>query len=328
MKQVHFRNAIRDYYSSEFDLEELAKLIDFSNFSTREFGFVSLNGNFFRNKSFEKPQALHDFLIDRTPLHAYIGAVFNEPPSRDQPIHSIKWRGHELVFDIDLNEYDAVRKHVCDCQGADQVCIRCWQLINLAIRIIDETLRFDFGMEEIVWLFSGRRGVHCWVIDNIGFHLNQEQRMSIIDYLSVIHGEDEKARVQDRSKIKYDLRKRLEQTVFTCFLKSVRHKDLLGLGFSTGVASNIMKQLKFQEGRIDESLSRSFNKRLAQINKYDEILRRWAPRIDHKVTIDLRRLIRLPYSIHGKTGQVARILSPKEIFDFNPDEEKSIFTEC
>ncbi|UCG90253.1 MAG: DNA primase catalytic subunit PriS [Candidatus Heimdallarchaeota archaeon] len=326
MNLIQQRTALRDYYSANFDIDGLEAIINFSNFSTREFGFATLGGKFFRNISFENPKALIDFLVDRTPFHAYVGAVYNEPPSRESPIHTLEWLGHELVFDIDLNEYDAVRQFVCDCQGADQVCLRCWQLINLAVRIIDETLRLDFGMKNIIWIFSGRRGVHGWVTDDIGFSLNQEQRMSVIDYLSVIHGEAEKARIQDRMKLKYDFRYRIEHTVFKYFLKNVRRKDLIDLGFSSSAASNIIKQLEHQEGKIDENLLRNFNLRVAKIDKYDEILRRWVPRIDHKVTIDLRRLLRLPNSIHGKTGKVARILDPSNIFSFNPDGEPSVFS--
>lgn len=326
MKQSQLKKTLRDYYSSDFNLDGLNKVIDFSNFPNREFGFVNHNGRFYRNLSFENPKALKDFLIDRAPLHAYVGAVYDNPASRDNPIHSLEWKGHELVFDIDLDEYDAVRKHVCDCQGADQVCTRCWQLVNLAISIIDETLRFDFGIKKIIWLFSGRRGVHGWAIDEIGYTLNQEQRMSIINYLTVIHGEDEKARVQDRNKFPPDFRKRIEHNVFDYFLKHARHKDLLSIGINSSRASNIRGQLKQQEGKIDDTLRRSFNKDLARINKYDEILRRWVPRIDHKVSIDLRRLLRMPSSIHGKTGKIARVMDPAEIFRFNPEEEPSIFT--
>lgn len=325
MNQAQQRTALRDYYSTVFNFDDLL-FIDFSKFATREFGFATLDGKFFRNISFETPKALIDFLVDRTPFHAYIGAIYNEPPSRENPIHTLEWFGHELVFDIDLNEYDAVRQFVCSCQGADQVCTRCWQLVNLAIHIIDETLRQDFGIKAITWIFSGRRGVHGWVTDDLGNSLNQEQRMSIIDYLSVIHGEADTARIQDRTKLRYDFRYRIEHTVFKYFLKTVRRKDLIDLGFSSSGATNIMKQLEHQEGQIDESLLRNFNLRVAKINKYDEILRRWVPRIDHKVTIDLRRLLRLPTSIHGKTGKIAQILNPSEIFSFNPEEETSIYT--
>ncbi len=329
MSQGSKREALKDYYTSVFDVENLRQVIDFNTFSTREFGFVSLNGKFFRNYSFEEPKELQDFMIDRCPTDAYIGAVYDEPPTRETPIHKLEWMGHELVFDIDLNDYDAVRKYVCDCTGAGKVCIRCWQLINVSIIMIDETLRRDFGMNDIVWLFSGRRGVHAWVLDRVGFNLGRDQRQSIIDYLSVVRGDDETARVQDRTKLKYDFRKRIETTVFEYYLKNIRRKDLIELGLSGGAASSIIKQLKHQEGRVDDNLTRDFNYRLGKINKYDEIIRRWAPRIDHKVSIDLRRLLRMPTSIHGKTGCVARILDPdpRIIFNFDPEDEPSIFPE-
>ncbi|MFW9777243.1 MAG: DNA primase catalytic subunit PriS [Candidatus Heimdallarchaeota archaeon] len=319
------RQLIRDYYASYFDLQDLSDIIDLTNFSYREFGFISLHGKFFRNLSFETPHEFVDFLVDRTPTDVYVGAVFDTPPTRETPIHTLEWRGHELVFDLDLTDYDAVRKFICSCQGAEQVCHSCWQLITLAIEIIDETLRMDFGLENITWVFSGRRGVHGWIKDDIGFNLDQEQRKAIVDYMSIVHGEGETARVHDRTKLRYDFRKRIEQTVFRYFLRNIKRKDLIELGFSANTASDVIRQLKHQDGLIDENFMRRFNLNLAKINKYDEILRRWAPRIDHKVTIDLRRLLRLPTSIHGKTGHVARILLTKDILSFDPESEESVF---
>jgi len=35
----------------------------------------------------------------------------------------------------------------------------------------------------------------------------------------------------------------------------------------------------------------------------------------------------MPTSIHGKTGRVTRILDLDSIFDFNPEDEPSIFTD-
>ncbi|KAI3709953.1 hypothetical protein L2E82_39723 [Cichorium intybus] len=46
----------------------------------------------------------------------------------------------------------------------------------------------DFGFDHILWVYSHRRGVDCWVCDGKARRLNNEQRSANADYFRVYKG--------------------------------------------------------------------------------------------------------------------------------------------
>ena len=57
--------------------------------------------------------------------------------------------------------------------------------MGMAMEVMNEGLRNDFGFEHVAWFYSGRRGVHCWVCDDGARKLTNEARSAVATYFEV-----------------------------------------------------------------------------------------------------------------------------------------------
>ncbi|GAB4814860.1 hypothetical protein N2152v2_001906 [Parachlorella kessleri] len=163
---------------------------DNSFFPRREFCFTLEGDIFVRYQSFKDCQDMQAAINSRCPAKIDIGPVYNVDPQR-RSAYTGSSSGfcpveRELVFDIDLTDYDDVR--TCGKEG--HICSKCWPLMAAAIKILDRGLREDFGFQHILFVYSGRRGVHCWVCDDRARKLSDEQRSAVANYFAVYKGQE------------------------------------------------------------------------------------------------------------------------------------------
>lgn len=46
----------------------------------------------------------------------------------------------------------------------------------------------DFGFRHILWVYSGRRGIHAWISDPAALQMTDEQRSAIVRYIDIVKG--------------------------------------------------------------------------------------------------------------------------------------------
>jgi len=160
--------------------------VDKEFFSHREWSFTIEDDIYIRYQSFRDQKEMMEMIQKRQPHKIDIGAVFTACPKDHTTIKPELFNTveRELVFDIDMTDYDDIR--TC-CTGAE-ICLRCWPYMTMAVKVVDTALREDFDFKHILWVYSGRRGVHCWVCDPVARNLTNEARTAVVDYLSVHTG--------------------------------------------------------------------------------------------------------------------------------------------
>ncbi|ESR52603.1 DNA primase [Citrus sinensis] len=350
-------NYLKVYYGRLFPHADIFKWMSYGNdgrhpgcdksyFGRREFSFTLDNDIYLRFQSFNSESELENSIKEKCPSKIDIGPVYSVDPAKR---HAYAQGGdnvfapveRELIFDIDITDYDDVR--YC-CSGAD-VCLECWPLMTVAIKVIDTALRDDFGFDHILWVYSGRRGVHCWVCDGKARRLTNEQRGAIADYFRVYKGNENSNKkvsfpgplhpflVRSYTEV---LREFFEEKLLlsqNLFSTEERYEKILSMIPDESVTSELRG--KWQENRRSSNSKEDINffrweqlKNTLQSGKQkvqglrrcvEEIVFAFTyPRLDMEVSKHRNHLLKAPFCVHPKTGRVCIPIDPKDCEEFDP----------
>ncbi|CAI9094292.1 OLC1v1030006C1 [Oldenlandia corymbosa var. corymbosa] len=347
-------NYLKLYYGKFFPHADMFKWMSYGNdgkhpgcdhsyFGRREFSFTLDNDIYLRFQSFSGLSEFENAIREKCPFKIDIGPVYNVDPAKR---HAYAQSGdnvftpaeRELVFDIDISDYDDVR--YC-CSGAD-VCLECWPLMTVAIKVIDSALRDDFGFNHILWVYSGRRGVHCWVCDGKARRLNNEQRSAIADYFRVYKGNENSHKkvsltgqalhpflvraYNDVLKTAFEEKLLLSQNLLS---HEERYETILRMIPDESLTSEL--RAKWGDNRRSKDINTVRWQQLKQLlqsgrQKFqglrrcvEEIVFSFTyPRIDMEVSRHMNHLLKAPFCIHPKTGRVCVPIDPKNCEEFDP----------
>ncbi|EAS34510.3 DNA primase small subunit [Coccidioides immitis RS] len=317
--------------------------VDFGN---REFAFTLQNDAYLRYQSYPTAEGLRKDILRLNPSRFEIGPVYStNPRDRKSLRKSSAFRpvSKELVFDIDLTDYDDIR--TC-CEKAN-ICPKCWAFVTMAIKVIDRALRDDFGFEHILWVYSGRRGAHAWVCDQRARNLTDERRKAIAGYLEVVRGGAQSGK---RVNLKRPLHPHVERSrnILIPYFRStiLNNQDTFS---SSDQAARLLqfipdKSLKDAlQKKWESAPSRGSSSKWSDIDdvakasgnqgldtkalleaKEDIILEYTYPRLDAEVSKKLIHLLKSPFVVHPGTGRVCVPIDVKRVEQFNPLEVPTV----
>ena len=297
----------------------------------REFAFGSFESKIaFRHMAFKRPADLDKYLVDNGPPFVdYSAAYYRLPDAR--PMEKKEWLGSELRFDIDAG--DIVKLPCRLDHGKEWVCDRCLDSAkDEVIKLVENFLIPDFGFseKELEVNFSGNRGYHVRVRNQSVLSLGKPAREEIsnyifgqgLDYDSFFYT----VRVDARHERQMGPRPDdggWRGKVANAFLGAARSKeDLTSLGIEKSVATKIFNEIATVRKQI-EAGNWDFYSIPNRKSVFENLLNRQVinqgNRIDRGVTNEPSHLMRLPNTIHGGTGLVARKLPSMAALDaFEP----------
>jgi len=303
MSDEFVRKVFSKYYQqAQFDITRIDQ---------REFGVGNTKKIDARHLSFPTTDEFRNFLVTNTPLFVSHSASYYRYPAAT-PIEKKTRIGADMIFDLDLHS-----------SGKYSVYSRLDEVKQDVIRLAEDFLYADFGLakDDILIAFSGNRGYHVHVRNSDFAVLEAEERREIMNY---IRGDG------------LDVRR------FFTWEEIKKHKRLLGPkpddgGYKGRLAQHIINVLKEDPARISPRRFSNSEKREFFISgikegnwsrttmKLDEIPKKIdelkegitvrSVNADPAVTYDMSKLIRVPNSIHGDTGFVAKTVADIDTFD-------------
>ena len=324
-------NLMLQFYSRLFPFRQLFHWLNHSpkpgpDFGNREFALTLSNDAYLRYQSYPTADLLRKDILRLNPSRFEIGPVYTTNPRDRKTLRKssmFKPLSKEIVFDIDLTDYDDVRS----CCTKANICHKCWTFATMAIKVVDVALREDFGFEHIMWVYSGRRGVHAWISDKEARELDDEKRKAITGYFEVLKGGAQGGkRVNVKRPLHPHLVRSLDilKTYFQSniladqepFLSEAGQERLLHLLPDKQLNDALRKKWASSPDRpsvrkwadIDAlaatGVSETLDTRALMEAKQDILLEYTYPRLDVEVGKKRIHLLKSPFVVHPGTGRV------------------------
>lgn len=353
--EFFLRGLFRNYYEKNFIAEPPA-------IEQREFGIGPFGKKIAdRHLAFANNKEFNAFLKKEVPFFVSYSAAYYKEPWRT-PMLAKGFLGADLVYEFDADDLktDCKQGHdswQCECgaqgKGAIEACTKCGKSVRVEQWVCPECLQAvkqqvfrlldflenDFAFSEGIAInFSGSKGYHIHIRNETIKGLSQSARAELIDYLMGVGLIKENIGFFEENKMLYcptkgnafGWAKRLRSALVNFVENSDAEQFAVAASTRHGFAEKVLQSrpelLKAIDRGVLLQVRSGKNKELWE-GILDFLIERERLNIDRQTSIDVSKIIRVPETLHGSTGLIAKKLDFNKLSEFNPLNDAIAFTE-
>ncbi|MFH1240314.1 MAG: DNA primase small subunit domain-containing protein [Candidatus Diapherotrites archaeon] len=330
---------------------------------TREFGFGTYGKKISnRHVVFKNYDELNTFLREDVPFYISASSAYYKFPEK-RPMNTKELQGADLIYEFDADDiktkckdkHDTWACENCNLDGTGnpEKCTNCGERVSVTqwfcpdclnetkkqvFKLID-FLENDFGFTGLTVNFSGNAGYHVHIRNEAIHTLSHTARIELLDYLtannlnfpSLGFVKKDKMMLCPDMKQSFGWGKRISEAL----VKFLTENDLSTIAEAGNIPVIKAKKLipnkelllkKIQEQNV--LLSSGTPKELEFWNALlEHIRKKVALDIDRQTSIDMHKIVRVPDTIHGGTGLLAKTIEREKLKEFDPFTDALVFSD-
>ncbi|MDD3084208.1 MAG: DNA primase small subunit domain-containing protein, partial [Candidatus ainarchaeum sp.] len=305
-----------------------------------------------RNISFLGEKQMNLFLREKTPLFfSYSNSYYSFP--NKTPMENKNWLRSDIIYEFDADEITndcnkvgnnweckksfGEKSLVKETQGENET--KQWFLkksleqskkhVFRLIDILEDD--FSFSRENVKVNFSGKAGYHIHLRNKEIQNLNKKARIELVDYLTGYGIYYDNLGYEFEKQLICAKKGKWVERINTG-LKNFFEKDSSEISLITKLQKTKINQILKNKKEIIRGIDNGFLFSVgARTNKdfwknvFDFVIQTTMVPIDRQTSIDIHKLIRVPNTLHGETGLIAKEISLKELEQFNPFNDAIAF---
>lgn len=205
----------------------------------------------------------------------------------------------------------------------------------MAAKLLNDMVKDDFSFDNSLWVFSGRRGIHCWICDPEARNMTNDMRSAVTAYYDLPRGNEN----SDKLFISWPMHPMLrrsynflvdffedivvvEQGLLSVdkhrekFLKFLPNPELRDKVRDAWVVCRGDGPAMWRAWQDHYSEWKTSQKKNYDLSIEALVLYYLYPRLDANVSTAINHLLKSPFCVHPKTGNICVPFDPRYVENF------------